>query len=147
MRKTFNEHIVKIEHHNVAYNPETNVLTLGPTSKVKYGSEFVISVSLHKWINLEGSNKGSYIAVLRLGNDDITEQRERLQRFQARFHESGPELFDMIETGTLPEFVNVYKYSVNVWRSVEMKKTKWAYNDVVKPTKDEPASIQRLLVA
>ena len=143
----FNEHIVKIEDHNVAYNPESKLLTLGPTSRVKYGSDFVIAVSIHKWINTEGANKGSYIAVLRLGNENGIEQRRRLEMFQSEFQEKGPELFDLIELGKLPDFVSVYKFSVNVWRSVQMKKIKWAYDDLVKPTKDDPASIQRLLVA
>lgn len=142
---TFNPHVAKVDLHNVAYNADTQELKLGPTSQVKVGSEFLLSVSLHKWVNSEGPNKGSYIAALVLGDTDTQGQKQRLQSTQLMFEEQGPRLFSDIETGALPEHVRVYKFSVNVWRSVSMKKIKWAYDDT-KPSKDDPSSVQRLLV-
>ena len=142
---TFNTEVAKIDLHSVAYDADTQELKLGPTSQVKVGDQFLLSVSLHKWINSDGPNKGSYIAALVLGDADTEGQKNRLESVQCEFENQGAELFAAIEKGTLPTYVRVYKFSVNVWRSVSMKKTKWAYDDT-KPSKDDPASIQRLLV-
>lgn len=144
----FDSTIAKWDIHNVAYDVENEQLKLGPTVKVLVKDEYHIAISLHKWIESEGKNKGSYICVLALGPDnsvDSDEAQNRLEAFKALFDENH-NIFSDIQKGKVSEYVHVYKFSVNVWRSVIFKGTKWTYNDITKPCKDEPCIIQRLLV-
>ena len=132
--------VVKYENHNVAYDRDTDTFDLGPTSKCKHNDTMLLSVSLHKWIG-EGNNKGNYIAVLVLGDCD---QKAKIDTFRALYNDRKSALFDDIERGILPENVEVFRFSVNAWRHVIFKKTKWAFDDT-KPTKDEPSRLQQVL--
>ena len=139
----------KYDTHNVAYCTESKMLKLGPTSRLVVDETNMIAISLHKWCNPDGTNKGSFIALLALGQEeqlDPEKAKTELQNFQDIF-DKNPDVIYEIQEGTLPEHVYVFKYSVNVWRPVEKKRTKWAFIDDKKPGKCDPCAIQRLLVS
>ena len=136
----FNEEVVKIDLHNVAYNAQSHELTLGPTSRGYIDGSMKLTVSLHKWTLADGPNKGNYISLLELGENPV----DRLEAFKSVFVERGPALFEEIEAGAYGDNVYTFRWSVNAWRSVVKKKTKWAFSDT-KPEKGNPSRVQRLL--
>ena len=141
---TIDTSVVKIEDHNVAYNSETKELKLGPVAKVKVDDEYVLAVSLHKWTYEHQPNKGCYIAFLLIRNTE--KAIDVLNDFQAKFSQTNT-IIDEIENGIYDTNIAVFRFSVNVWRPVSKKKTKWVFADKVKPSKDEPSYIQRVLQA
>ena len=148
MNNTFDENIAKYADHNAAYDSTTNELHMGPTSRVLIGESWHVSTNVHKWAVESGPRKGNYLSVLDLGEDNSVDHdtaRLRLQAFQDAFDKDN-NICTKIEDGIIADNVYVYKFSVNVWRSVTRKGTKWVYNDIKKPTKEEPCVVQRLLV-
>ena len=143
----FDETVVKVDDHNAAYDSTTGEMKIGPTCKVFHNASWYIGVSLHKWTHSEGPTKGAYIAVLPLHciDEASPEDSQKLDDLKARF-ETIPDMFTQTEQGVIPMRVIVYKFSVNVWRPVVFKKTKWAFDSTPKPNKDEPSFVQRLLI-
>ena len=138
----FDTSVVKFEDHNVAYDPDTNSLKLGPVSRIKVDDNFVLAVSIHKWSVHVMPNKGNYIACLIL--KDTETAVSVLKNFQ-NVYENNNKVIEQIETGEYTDNIAVYRFSVNVWRPVKKKNTRWLYADAVKPSKDDPSYVQRLL--
>ena len=145
----FDESVVKIDCHNASYDPKTSSFALGPTYKVFHDSRWNIGVSLHKWSTIDGPRKGNYIAfaILKAYEDDSTDCTPYLNAIESKFSENKL-IFSEIENGGLPPDLNiqVFKFSVNVWRPVVSTKSKWAFDTSChKPAKEDPCFIQRLL--
>lgn len=140
----FDTSVVKYEHHNVAYNDETKELRLGPVTKIIVEEGEFISISLAKWCIENPPNKGKYIAFLALS--DIPDAENIMQTFVKDYDEDPQNIIANIQNGTYTKNIHVFKFSVNSWRAVEMKKKKWCFI-YSKPTKEQHSNIQRLLQA
>jgi hypothetical protein len=127
-----NEDIVKPELHSVAYNSETQQFDGYPSSRIRVNDDWELAIALHKW--------DKYIALYSLGVYNCP-NKDRIQSFETSIN---PQVIPQIENGIVPDCVHVYKYSVNVWRKVEFKRTKWAFSEP-KPSKDDPAHVQRVI--
>ena len=132
----------KYDIHNVSYDPEQGSFTRWPVSIANADEKRWVCISLHKWCVPDGSNRGYYIALLKLYPDG-----EKLTRAKADEHvdmirklhsEYGDELIRGIETSSVdcPGFeLLYYRWCINVWRPVTKPKTRWLYVGT-KPDKD-----------
>ena len=128
-----NEDIVKSELHSVAYDIDTQELVQSPTSRILVDDSWELAIALHKW--------DKYIALYSMG-DYERPVKDRLAEYETSFT---PQVVAEIEAGTVPNNVYVFKYSVNVWRRVEFKRTKWVFAEP-KPSKEDPSHVQRVIV-
>ena len=134
----FDEDVVRLDDHNASYNQETKEMKVGPTYKVYRGDSWSTAVSIHKWKTEDGPRKGEFVAVAPISGKDC------IERIQHECSEQG--FCEKMETGITPTNIIVYKFSVNVWRPVEFKKTKWAFEkNTCKPNKTDASYLQRLL--
>ena len=128
-----NEDIVKSELHSVAYDIDTQELVQCPTSRILVDDSWELAIALHKW--------DKYIALYSMG-DYERPSKQRLEEYESSIT---PAVVREIDRGTVPDNVYVYKYSVNVWRRVEYKRTKWVFAEP-KPSKEDPSHVQRVIV-
>lgn len=149
----FDSNIEKYDIHNVAYNPISQTMSTFPVSKINVNGTEYISISLHKWQNSDGPNKGNYIAFVTLyeASSSSTQTKQdaldKINLLKQIFSEYHYTLFESIEKGdvsTIPLHFVYFRWSVNVWRLVTKPRSKWTFADD-KPSKDSPCNIKRLL--
>ena len=144
----FETHVAKYTDHEVF----STVYPKFPTVRLYENNQYALGIALHKWHIDDGSNKGYYLAVyIVCGFENTWEDIDLVNAYNILQSEN--ETIKSFDTNTLEDCsytddsIVVYKFSVNVWRRVELtgKKTKkWSFVDN-KPSKDDPSKIQRLL--
>lgn len=135
----------KFDNYESGYDITTKTITKHPAVFLSFDDEQERhGVLIHKWQISDKKNKGDFIACLEL---DKIEMSNHYESFLAYF-QSNSNMFLELEKGTLPkEFsIHIFKFSINQWRKVSMKKTKWDYIDS-KPLKESPCYIQRVLLS
>tara|TARA_B110000977_G_scaffold201386_1_gene295746 strand:+ start:6550 stop:7002 length:453 start_codon:yes stop_codon:yes gene_type:complete len=146
----FETHVAKFVDHEV-YSSVSPKL---PTVRLFNNEKYALAVALHKWKNetSDVKQKGEFIAVYivcHYGDSwdemDFTDTYHVVQSESDFIRNIEPSSF---ESGTYDdERIQIFKFSVNVWRKVEYigkKVKKWTFVDS-KPEKDSPSQIQRLL--
>ena len=143
----FDDSVVKIDCLNSAYDEDAKEFKLGPAYKVFHRDDWYTGVALHKWTTVDGSRKGNYVAISLLKeHDNEVDCSDILTAISSQCNDIGT--FTRIENGDIPDelLIVVYKFSVNIWRPVINKKTKWVFDESTrKPLKGEPSYVQRLL--
>lgn len=139
----FELNVAKYEDHVTAY--DLNYETF-PTIRLFIDGLYALGISIYKWEINEGSNKGKYIATKQIGNFvkkwediDIVSINDLIETSINDIIEFNK---DDIMYSNIDEVI-VFKFSVNTWRLVQYKKTKWGFVDI-KPDKDV-SKLQRLI--
>lgn len=136
--------IERFDTHNVAYCPTEQQFKNWPVAIVKHNEKKWLCVSLHKW-------DAKHIAFLKVCDAEDVSATDAaacvVNSMKAIYKEYGHRLIESIEAGELDcDGINLlyYKWSVNVWREVCKKKTKWVFVGE-KPSKEDPCQIERVL--
>uniref|UniRef100_A0A6C0FBJ6 Uncharacterized protein n=1 Tax=viral metagenome TaxID=1070528 RepID=A0A6C0FBJ6_9ZZZZ len=143
----YDSNIEKFEVHNVAYNLDTKTFTRWPIAILKI-PERTLSVSLYKWYVLDGTNRGYFLAFLKLSPEESqvnADIKKKVDCIQNMHNELGETFIKNLEQGISENDDIIYfRWYINVWRQVKKQKKKWIYIDE-KPSKDEPCCIERIL--
>ena len=148
MGMKFETHVAKYDDHEVFSSVDPKL----PTVRLFENNQYALGIALHKWNIAEGSSKGNYLAVyIVCGFENSWEEIDMKNAYDVLENEN--ENIRTFDTETLEnstfedESIVVYKFSVNVWRRVELtgkKVKKWTFADT-KPDKNEFSRVQRLL--
>ena len=148
----FEQNVVKYDDFNCAYNEDCNSTNILPTIRIydKDLGGYVLGITMYKWSENDGPRKGKYIAVYCLTEfcrlwsdidlqhvyDDLQTNRTFIDDFECDYNK-----FHLCSS------IIVFKFSVNVWRHVELQgkmSKKWVFVDT-KPDKLDESKLQRLL--
>jgi len=145
----FETFVAKYETHEVHSEIQPKL----PTVKLFENNQYALGIALHKWETTEGTSKGKYLAVYIIcGFEDSWESIDLTNAYDILQNECDVIKsydFNSLQNQTCDdESIVVYKFSVNVWRRVELqgkKSKKWAFVDE-KPSKEDHSRVQRLLL-
>lgn len=133
----------KYDDYESGYDTISGSITKHPAVQLAFEEQTTYGVLIHKWQMVDKSNKGNYIACIDLKSNCLSSTYELF----LTYYESNKNMFYDLENGVFPDdfSICVFKYSINQWRTVSKKRSKWEYTDT-KPLKEGPCYIQRILL-